>query len=83
MPSRLLADLYVAVCPEGAMRLADSSCDNASGLPGLVHQGTLDQVTGPPPVHRGDRLHTYCWEWESVHGPRDRNGNYCRHNEHL
>ena len=52
-------------------------------LPGLVHQGTLDQVTGPPPVHRGDRLQTYCWEWERVHGLRDRNGNYCRHNEHL
>ena len=31
-PSHLLADTCVAVCPEGAMRLADSSCDNASGL---------------------------------------------------
>ena len=76
MPSRLLADSNVAVCPEGAMRLADSSFD-------LVHQGTLGQVTEAPPVHRGNRLHTYCWEWESEHGPRDRNGNYCRHNEHL
>ena len=32
MPSHLLADSYVAVCPEDEMGLADSSCDNPSGL---------------------------------------------------
>ena len=32
MPSHLLADSYVAVCPEDVMGLADSSCDNPSGL---------------------------------------------------
>ena len=32
MPSHLLADSYVAVCSEDVMGLADSSCDNPSGL---------------------------------------------------
>ena len=31
-PSHLLADTCVAVCLDGAMRFADSSCGNASGL---------------------------------------------------
>ena len=31
-PSLLLADTCVAVCPEGAMKLSDSSCDCAPGL---------------------------------------------------
>ena len=31
-PSLLLADMCVAVCPEGAMKLSDSSCDCAPGL---------------------------------------------------
>ena len=55
--------------------------ERTRSLPGLVHQGTLHQATGPHPVHRGDRLHqrwsagqTCCREWRSVHGLRNRNG---------
>ena len=81
-PSLLLADTCVAVCPEGALKLADFS------LQGLVHQGTLHQATRPHPVHGGDSLHqrwtasrTCCWEWRSVHGLRNHNGNKCPHSE--
>ena len=83
-PSLLLADMCVAVCPEGAMKLADFS---APALQVSSRFGTSG-ATRPHPVHGGDSFHQRwtasricCWEWRSVHGRRNHNGNKCRHSE--
>ena len=84
MPSHLLTDSYVAVCPEGATRLADSSCDNASGSSRFWYIRALSvkkqdlllsiEVTACKHVAGSGKVYN---------GLRNRNGNYCRHSERL
>ena len=74
-PSLLLADTCVAVCPEGAMKLSDSSCDCAPGLfqvwyiRGLFikQQGLIQsmEVTAYTPVEHVDREWRTCCTWTS------------------
>ena len=88
-PSLLLADTCVAVCPECAMKLSDSACDCDPGLfqvwyiRGLFmkQRGLIQSMEVTAYTSAGQPVEHVVWEWRSLHGLWNRNGNKCRPSE--